>query len=93
MNINIPYINKKWKTMGNKRRIAWIIWLIIGFSLWVGSLVLMFWTNYQRAINGIDSYFSNPLLMTLGQISSSVFLAMTMALGISFIVKKMTNGK
>ena len=63
-------------------------WIIIMMVLWLGSLLLMIHTNLQRAEAGIETYYSDGLLITLNNISTSVFSAMTFAIAVGIIVNR-----
>jgi len=71
-----------------KMKASSMIWIVVMFILWLGSLSVMIWTNYQRASAGLESYYSDALIITVNTISTSVFSAMTFAIAVGLIVRK-----
>lgn len=75
-----------------KTKIAWVVWWVIAIILWAGSLITMIITNIARTTGGIETFYSDAVMVTLGSVSYSVFLAMTMALGVGVVIEKVKNG-
>lgn len=65
-----------------------LFWVFVLASVWLLSLVGLFWTNFMRASGGIETYYSDPFLMTLGSASSIVFSATTLGVVLTFVVNK-----
>lgn len=78
--------------MKKHKSILWMMWWVIAIIIWLGSLITMIITNIRRTTGGIETYYSDALLVTLGSVSYSIFLAFTMALGVSFVIDKVKNG-
>lgn len=74
--------------MIKKNKFQNLIWILVAIFLWSGSLFLMIWTNYQRSFDGLETYYSDALIITINTISTSIFSAMTFAIAVGLFVNK-----
>lgn len=71
-----------------RKRNKSLFWILLTAVIWLASLGAMIWTNIQRTTNGLETYYSNPLLITVGTISTSLFSATTLAIVIGLVVNR-----